>query len=72
LQNVQTSGESERALRPMTIGRKNWLFFGSEEGGKAMGTIFHSELLSFVGNVPVNYENSIIGQIAIIPTSIKR
>jgi transposase len=23
----------------MTIGRKNWLFFGSEEGGKAMGTL---------------------------------
>jgi transposase len=33
------NGESERALRPMTIGRKNWLFFGSEEGGKAMGTL---------------------------------
>jgi len=25
----------ERAIRPLTIGRKNWLFFGSEEGGKA-------------------------------------
>lgn len=33
------NGVSERALRPMTIGRKNWLFFGSEEGGKAMGTL---------------------------------
>jgi len=33
------NGESERALRPMTIGRKNWLFFGSENGGKAMGTL---------------------------------
>jgi transposase len=34
---------AERAIRPLTIGRKNWLFFGSEDGGEA-GTI----LLSFV------------------------
>jgi transposase len=25
----------ERAIRPLTIGRKNWLFVGSEEGGEA-------------------------------------
>ncbi len=34
---------AERAIRPLTIGRKNWLFFGSENGGEA-GAI----LLSFV------------------------
>jgi transposase len=34
---------AERAIRPLAIGRKNWLFFGSEDGGKA-GAI----LLSFV------------------------
>ena len=33
------NGESERALRPMTIGRKNWLFFGSEKGAEAMGIL---------------------------------
>jgi transposase len=26
---------AERALRPLTIGRKNWLFFGSPDGGEA-------------------------------------
>jgi len=26
---------AERAIRPLTIGRKNWLFFGSEDGGEA-------------------------------------
>jgi hypothetical protein len=26
---------AERALRPFTIGRKNWMFFGSEDGGEA-------------------------------------
>jgi hypothetical protein len=26
---------AERAVRPLTIGRKNWLFFGSPDGGEA-------------------------------------
>lgn len=26
---------AERAIRPLAIGRKNWLFFGSEQGGQA-------------------------------------
>jgi transposase len=26
---------AERAVRPLAIGRKNWLFFGSEDGGQA-------------------------------------
>lgn len=30
---------AERAVRPLTIGRKNWLFLGSEEGGEAAGII---------------------------------
>ena len=29
------NGESERSLRPFTIGRKNWLFLGSKRGGEA-------------------------------------
>jgi transposase len=31
---------AERAIRPLAIGRKNWLFVGSEEGGKAAAIIF--------------------------------
>lgn len=30
---------AERAIRPLAIGRKNWLFFGSEESGKAAATL---------------------------------
>lgn len=30
---------AERAVRPLAIGRKNWLFFGSEEGGEAAAII---------------------------------
>lgn len=29
----------ERAIRSITIGRKNWLFFGSEEGGKSAAVL---------------------------------
>jgi len=31
---------AERAVRPLAIGRKNWLFVGSEEGGEASATLF--------------------------------
>lgn len=30
---------AERAIRPIAIGRKNWIFFGSKEGGKAGGIL---------------------------------
>ena len=30
---------SERNIRPIAIGRKNWLFVGSENGGKTLATI---------------------------------
>lgn len=31
---------AERAIRPLAIGRKNWLFFGSEKSGEAAATLF--------------------------------
>jgi len=31
---------AERAVRPLAIGRKNWLFFGNDEGGEAAAVIF--------------------------------
>lgn len=33
------NGASERAIRPLAIGRKNWLFVGSENGGDATGIL---------------------------------
>jgi transposase len=30
---------AERAIRPLAIGRKNWLFFGSMESGEAAATL---------------------------------
>ncbi len=31
---------SERAIRPLAIGRKNWLFLGSPREGQAAATVF--------------------------------
>ncbi len=31
---------AERAIRPIAVGRKNWLFVGSEDGGKWAATMF--------------------------------
>ena len=36
---------TENALRPVALGRKNWLFAGSDEGGRTRAT-----LMSLVGS----------------------
>ncbi len=33
------NGASERALKPVAIGRKNWLFAGSDEGGRSAAVL---------------------------------
>ena len=30
---------TERAVKPFAIGRKNWLFFGSDQGGKSLAIL---------------------------------
>ena len=39
---------AERAVKPFAIGRKNWLFFGSDQGGKSLAI-----LSSFTAYLPV-------------------
>jgi len=34
------NNNAERAIRPIIIGRKNWLFAGSHEGGKRAAIIY--------------------------------
>ena len=43
---------SERAIRPLTIGRKNWLFFGSERGKRSVATIL--SLIQTCRNLGIN------------------
>ena len=34
------NNSAERAMKPVAIGRKNWMFAGSKNGGKAMAIAF--------------------------------
>jgi len=43
---------AERAIRPLTIGRKNWMFVGSETGGQASATIL--SLIQTCRNLGIN------------------
>ncbi len=43
---------AERAIRPLTIGRKNWLFVGSEDGGRASATLL--SLVQSCRNLGIN------------------
>ena len=43
---------AERAIRPLTIGRKNWLFVGSENGGKASAVLL--SLVQSCRNLGIN------------------
>ena len=43
---------SERSIRPLTIGRKNWLFFGSDKGVQAAATVL--SLIQTCRNLGIN------------------
>ena len=43
---------AERGLRPLTIGRKNWLFVGSENSGRSAATIL--SLVQTCRNLGIN------------------
>ena len=43
---------AERAVRPLAIGRKNWLFVGSPRGGKAATVLF--SLVQTCRNLGIN------------------
>lgn len=43
---------AERAVRPLAIGRKNWLFVGSPNGGKAAAVLF--SLVQTCRNLDIN------------------
>ncbi|MBN2842979.1 MAG: IS66 family transposase, partial [Sedimentisphaerales bacterium] len=62
------NNEAERQMKPVAIGRKNWLFMGSDRGGRA-AAILMSVLQSAArnGNNPQVYLKDIINRISDIP-----
>ena len=55
---------AERAIRPLTIGRRNWLFAGSHAGGENLADILSLiESAKFAGHNPEAYLTDILAQI---------
>lgn len=56
---------AERAIRPLAIGRKNWLFAGSDEGGQRAAVIYTlTETAKMNGTDPEAYLRAVIARIA--------
>ena len=56
---------AERAMRPMTLGRKNWLFAGSDAGGERAATIYSlTETAKLHGLDPEDYLRQVLERIA--------
>lgn len=59
---------SERAMRPVAIGRKNWLFAGSPEGGKRAATLYSIlETCKRLGVPPFEYLRDVLSRISTHP-----
>ena len=56
---------AERSIRPITLGRKNWLFAGSARGGeRAAGILSLLQTAKHNGLDPEAYLQSVLAQIA--------
>ena len=55
---------AERAVRPLAIGRKNWLFFGSDQGGQSAAVILSLvQTCRGLGINPREYLENIFGRL---------
>ncbi len=56
---------AERAIRPLAVGRKNYLFMGSEGGGKSAAIAYTLiETAKLNGVVPQAWLTDVLGRIA--------
>jgi transposase len=56
---------AERSMRPMTLGRKNWLFAGSDSGGERAAAIYTlTETAKLNGLDPEDYLRAVLERIA--------
>ena len=60
-----TNNAAERAIRPLALGRKNWLFAGSDNGGRRAATIYTiTQTATLNGLDPEAYLRDILARIA--------
>jgi transposase len=63
-----TNNAAERAIRPLALGRKNWLFAGSDTGGDRAAMIYTIiETAKLNGLDPYRYFADVLGRIAAHP-----
>jgi transposase len=61
---------AERSIRPIALGRKNWLFAGSDKGGeRAAGVLSLVETAKLSGIDPEAYLRAVLTKIADHPIS---
>jgi transposase len=61
------NNRSERAIRPLAIGRKNWLFLGSPKGGQAAATVY--SLIQTCKELEINPETYLKDVLTRLPTT---
>ena len=60
----------ERSIRPIAIGRRNWLFAGSVRGGKAAAVVFSLlESCKIEGVDPIHYIEDVLVRVATHPAN---
>jgi hypothetical protein len=60
-----SNNAAERAIRPLALGRKNWLFAGSDAGGKCAVSIYTlAETAKLNGLDPAAYRRDVLACIA--------
>ena len=60
-----SNNAAERAIRPLALGRKNWLFAGSDRGGETAAAVYTlTETAKLNGLDPEAYLRDVLGRIA--------
>jgi transposase len=64
------NGASERAIKPVALGRKNWLFAGSDEGGRTAATLMSlCATCKELGIDPFAYLRDVLDRVSTHPAS---
>lgn len=64
------NGASERAIKPVALGRKNWLFAGSDQGGKTAATLMSlCATCKGLGIDPLAYLRDVLDRVSTHPAS---